>query len=379
MGLPCDDVVLVRHAQKVGEPTVITVNCPNKTGLGCDLCWIILEFGLSINRGDVFTDGRWCYIVFWVVPQPGSFRPIRWSNLKTRLLSICPSCSVPIYYVPEAKPQKSSVHLLKFICSDRKGLLHDVTHVLTELELMIHKVKVSTAPDGGVVDLFFITDCRELLHTKQRKEDTCERLTEVLGGSCQSCEIQPAGPEYESYQHGFSSLPSAVADELFCSDLSEAEVCPQTLVPDVLRIKKATLSIDNSLSPAHTLLQIQCLDQKCLLYDIMRTLKDCGIKIAHGRFSSNPKGYCELDLFIVQADGKKIVDPEKQESIFSRLKMEMLYPLRLTIANRGPDTELLVANPVELCGKGRPRVFYDVTLALKALGICIFSVRMRAD
>jgi hypothetical protein len=52
----------------------------------------------------------------------------------------------------------------------------------------------------------------------------------------------------------------------------------------------------------------------------------------------------------------------------------MLHPLRVMIVNRGPDTELLVANPVELSGKGRPRVFYDATLALKALGICIFSV-----
>lgn len=53
----------------------------------------------------------------------------------------------------------------------------------------------------------------------------------------------------------------------------------------------------------------------------------------------------------------------------------MLHPLRVNIVNRGPDTELLVANPVELSGKGRPRVFYDVTLALKALGVFIFSVR----
>lgn len=83
-----------------------------------------------------------------------------------------------------------------------------------------------------------------------------------------------------------------------------------------------------------------------------------------------------MDLFIQQKDGKKIVDPEKQSALCSRLKVEMLHPLRVIIANRGPDTELLVANPVELCGKGRPRVFYDVTRALKALGICIFSVRV---
>lgn len=66
--------------------------------------------------------------------------------------------------------------------------------------------------------------------------------------------------------------------------------------------------------------------------------------------------------------------PDKQAALCSRLKLELLHPLRVTVANRGPDTELLVANPVELCGKGRPRVFYDVTLALKRLGTCIFSV-----
>jgi len=82
-----------------------------------------------------------------------------------------------------------------------------------------------------------------------------------------------------------------------------------------------------------------------------------------------------LDLFIRQRDGLKILSGEKQEEVISRLKLEMLHPLRVIITNRGPDTELVVANPVELSGRGRPMVFYDTTLALKALGICVFSVR----
>lgn len=98
-------------------------------------------------------------------------------------------------------------------------------------------------------------------------------------------------------------------------------------------------------------------------------------QIAYGRFSPTFNGYRDIDVFILQKDGKKIVDPDKQNGLCSRLKVEMLHPLRVIISNRGPDTELLVANPVELSGKGRPRVFYDVTLALKGLGICIFSVR----
>lgn len=36
----------------------------------------------------------------------------------------------------------------------------DVTKVLCELELTIERVKVSTTPDGKVMDLFFVTDTR---------------------------------------------------------------------------------------------------------------------------------------------------------------------------------------------------------------------------
>lgn len=50
MGILYDDVVMIRQSEKEGEPSVITVNCPDKTGLGCDLCRLILFFGLSIVR-----------------------------------------------------------------------------------------------------------------------------------------------------------------------------------------------------------------------------------------------------------------------------------------------------------------------------------------
>lgn len=81
-----------------------------------------------------------------------------------------------------------------------------------------------------------------------------------------------------------------------------------------------------------------------------------------------------MDLFIQQTDGQKIVDPKRKAALCARLKEEMLHPLRVTVTNRGPEVELLVANPVELSGKGRPRVLFDVTLALKTLEIRIFSV-----
>lgn len=374
MGLPSDEAVLIQKGKKPDDPLVITVNCPDKAGLACDICRIILEFGVYITKGDISTDGIWCYIVLWVVPQTASFI-VRWSNLKERLLAICPSCIVSFYINEQsAQPTSSPVYLLKFFCLDRKGLLHDVTRVLCELDLTIQRVKVTTTPDGRVLDLFFITDNTELLHTKMRRDETFEQLYAVLGESCISCELQLAGPEYNTHQ-GIPSLSPAIAEELFKCE-SDNEIRFQSLSPDMTKLKEASAVIDNSLSPAHTLLQIHCVDQKGLLYDIMRTLKDVNIQIAYGRFTPINKGYRDLDLFILQRDGRKIVDPEKQTVLCSRLKMEMLHPLRVTIGNRGPDTELLVANPVELCGKGRPRVFYDATLALKTLGICVFSAEI---
>lgn len=51
MGIIYEDVVVIKEAERAGDHTIITVNCPDKTGLGCDLCRIILLSGLSIARG----------------------------------------------------------------------------------------------------------------------------------------------------------------------------------------------------------------------------------------------------------------------------------------------------------------------------------------
>ncbi|KAI3957335.1 hypothetical protein MKW98_003056 [Papaver atlanticum] len=367
MGIPYDDVVIIKKSEKLGDPTMITVNCPDKTGLGCDLCRIILFFGLNIVKGDFSTDGKWCYIVFWVVEKS---RRTRWNSLKKRLLGACPSCysTSGIYFYKNElqQPKPPQVFLLKFCCTDRRGLLHDVTEVLCELELIIWSVKVSTTPDDKVMDLFFITDTRELLQTKLRQEDVYDHLRYVLGDALISCEIELSGFEVLTCSQG-STLPPAITEEMF--GLEQGNHPPSKYPPS----DKISIMVDNSLSPAHTLIQILCIDHKGLLYDMMRTLKDYNMKISYGRFSIKHEQNCELDLFVVQADGKKIVDLNKQNALCSRLRMELLHPLQVAVVSRGPDTELLVVNPVELSGSGRPLVFYDITLALKMLKICIFS------
>lgn len=50
MGILNDDAVLIEPGKHSGDPSVVTVNCPDESGLGSTLCRIILEFGLSITR-----------------------------------------------------------------------------------------------------------------------------------------------------------------------------------------------------------------------------------------------------------------------------------------------------------------------------------------
>lgn len=119
---------------------------------------------------------------------------------------------------------------------------------------------------------------RDLLHTKDRQQETLEQLDAVLGQSCISCDLQMAGPVYECHQ-GITSFSPTVAEELFRCELSDEEIHTQTLSLDMVMLKKANIVVDNSFSQAHTLLQIHCADQKGLIYDIMRMLKDCNIKV----------------------------------------------------------------------------------------------------
>ncbi|KAK8492410.1 hypothetical protein V6N13_103648 [Hibiscus sabdariffa] len=276
MGILHDDIVVVRQSENEGEPTVITVNCPDKTGLGCDLCRILLFFGLTIVRGDVSTDGKWCYIVFWVVPKPSiRWDASKWELLKRRLVEACPSCSSAYgisYYCSELlSPNPPDVFLLKLFCYNRKGLLHDLTTVLCNLELNIKKVKVSTTPDGTVMNLFFVTDTRELLHTKKRQEETYEALEDVMQAAMMSCNIERVGPEIAACCKASPSPPSAIIDDIF--PLRDVQVASKCITSNNISV-----IMDNSLSPAHTLVQIVCQDYKGLLYDIMRTLKDYNIQ-----------------------------------------------------------------------------------------------------
>ncbi|EFJ25064.1 hypothetical protein SELMODRAFT_173843 [Selaginella moellendorffii] len=359
--LPSEELVVIHPA----DPTVITVNCPDKRGLGCDLTRIIFEFGLSLVRGDVQTDGRWCLLVFWAVPRITTAKPIQWGLLRKRMIAACPpenQVFVPVD--PDFVTSPLKLFLLQVYSADRAGLLHDMSRILWELELTVHKVKASTCPDGKVIDFFIISDNKLLLPSRERTLEVCERIKNLMGGLHSKCELKEAGPEYGGLMCTPAlNLPPSVS-ELLSSGVNSQQN------GDTPRV-----TIDDLLSPAHTLLQISCRDRKGLLYDCLRVLKDFNYQVAYGRLSMSTidKGRGEIDLFITQADGRKLVDPEKQKALCERVVRDVANPLWVTVLPRGPDSELFVATPIELSGKGRPRVLYDVTLALKMLDVCIFQ------
>lgn len=114
---------------------------------------------------------------------------------------------------------------------------------------------------------------RELLHTKKRQQDTYDHLKEVLGDAMINCDIEMVGPEITACSQGPSFLPHEITDGMFNVEMLDEHqngfVAPENV----------SITMDNLLSPAHTLVQIVCQNHKGLLYDIMRTLKDYNIQV----------------------------------------------------------------------------------------------------
>lgn len=111
------------------------------------------------------------------------------------------------------------------------------------------------------------------MHTSKRQRDTCDHLKDVLGDVMISCEIELLGAEVMLCSQA-SSLPSEISEESFSLELNE-----NPPGRSLAASKDVSVTLDNSLSPSHTLVQIVCQDHKGLIYDIMRTLKDYNIQV----------------------------------------------------------------------------------------------------
>lgn len=88
-----------------------------------------------------------------------------------------------------------------------------------------------------------------------------------------SCEIELAEQEVTACSQGSPFLPSAITEETTGLEMLDGNRSSSHFSNPVF------VSMDNSLSPSHTIVQIECRDHKGLIYDIMRTLKDLNIQV----------------------------------------------------------------------------------------------------
>ena len=57
----------MRGARRSRAPAAeFRLTCPDKTGLGADICRVAFEFGLVVTRGDFSTDGVWALVLLTV-------------------------------------------------------------------------------------------------------------------------------------------------------------------------------------------------------------------------------------------------------------------------------------------------------------------------
>ncbi|GAQ77935.1 hypothetical protein KFL_000050700 [Klebsormidium nitens] len=362
------DVVTIRVGEPEDELTELTVSCTDKVGLGCDLASVVLEFGLNVVKGDFLTDGRWCHVVFWVETTRCT-HAVSWPLLKERMTAVCPSLEISLTpRIPT--PAKQDVFLLQVRSADRMGLLNDVTQLLWENELTVHKVNICTSPDNSAVDLFYITDNRNELPKKRRRLDVLQCIRDPLGDDV-TCDITLAAPEFAASIGSAHVAPEGCLPGALAPHLAEGPMTSSFEEDE--GIEATEVSIDNGMSRLHSALQVSTRDRKGLLYDCLRTLKDVNIQVAYGRIALREAGLLDIDFFIRHPSGHKVTDPKAQRDLCGRLRQELERPIRLVVAPRGPDTELLVAAPVEVNGRSRPRMFYDCTLGLRRANACVFQ------
>lgn len=136
----------------------------------------------------------------------------------------------------------------------------------------------------GGENLMFLDEtgvsCRNQLLWKKRVSEVCDQVRELLGDTCSRCVLNQAGPECGGL--GCAPLPLQVANDLF----TEVSVPSVTEKDDgeggdltCLDGAHTVVTLDNSISPVHSLLQVTRKNRKGLLYDCLRTLKDMELQV----------------------------------------------------------------------------------------------------
>lgn len=126
-----------------------------------------------------------------------------------------------------------------------------------------------------------------------------KQVKEFLGELCSFCEMNPAGPECGGLT--CFPLPASITKDIFYDDPATFEQDPTRSEKNHSRSEipanRVVVTVDNTMSPVHSLLQLTCKSRKGLLYDCLRTVKDFNLKVSLG-FLLNFLSLFEISPFI---------------------------------------------------------------------------------
>ena len=397
----------------------LRINCPDATGLGVDVFRVLLDFGLRILKADITTDGTWCMLILTVALSHGV--PPRWQLLSARLLDVCPTDVDSLRLLCPSTPKHSTPYAVHVSGHDRQGMLHSLAHALWEADTAVFKAHVTTAPSGEVRDTFWLYDHRDELPQPHRLLEICDRVKGALGPDV-NCEIEPApllamtsaagsDPSHSFFntskgsghslhrmackdttsyanlrsivgrrKEANTSGPCSSAATSYAASSSGESDCgtppsyahshtrslSHSFVPSEVQVE-----VDTVASSSHTLFTLHCKDRKGLLYDLFLNLKEVDVRVAFGKLDVDPETEeCTADLYVQDSDFERIEDAELIEELVMRLQEAAALPVRIEVQNvmEGAFTELTVSAHVDVGGRGRPRVTYDVTQGLCQAG-----------
>lgn len=385
MDIEEETVVIRRLPDEDLSVREVRISCPDATGLGVDIARMLLDFGLRILKGDISTDGQWCFIIFTVCLSSGV--PPRWQLLKSRLEAICPSGTDSLQQLWRWRmvPKEQQPFLLQVAGYDRQGMLHSLSHALWESDTTVFKAHITTSPSGQVSDMFWLFDNRNELPENHRVLEVCDRIKGALGSNTE-CTITPAPADSLAAVAGAASFSRRACKDVTSSSnlwriVGHKKQAGSGSI-DSLSLKdtyaerstEVEVSVDNETSNCHSMMTLRCRDRKGLLYDLFRSLKDIDLRVAYGKIEVYEEGVCEVDLFVQDQEGARITDGDALDELVERVRNAVALPVRIELrdAYDAACTELTVTANIDSGGRGRPRVTFDVTQGLSAAGVGVF-------
>lgn len=297
------------------------------------------------------------------------------------------------WYLSELQARK--YYVLEVDASqDRVGLLLTILTIIWFHQFTVLRIECSDTGPGRVKDKFQLTD--NLNEGVEHMQQLCRMVEATLGATCSFYPLQAKTSKQSrvSQIRGMSKRDSATWTNLnsvhqkrvidgVSRELLDYVDATNNSEETVGSEEELSIEVDNMTSRSHTALHIMCKERKGLFYDSMRALKDLELQASYGRIEA-VEDLCHMTMFIQNAYGDKIEDPETLRKMESLFKNNIVKPFHIhmsdvTLENDEggePMVKLEIVTRVDGNGRGRPRVLLDTTKALTALDLFVRRVNL---